>query len=51
MNRSSLKQRLVEGPLTYEFTLALEGLGPQYMILEVSWDGLWTLFFWALAIS
>ena len=26
----------------------LEGLWPHYMVVEVCWDGLWTLFFWAL---
>jgi hypothetical protein len=29
----------------------LQGSWPHYMILEVCWDGLWTLFFWALTIS
>jgi hypothetical protein len=29
----------------------LEGPWPHYTILEVCWDGLWTLFFWALTIS
>jgi hypothetical protein len=29
----------------------LEGPWPHYMSLEVCWDGLWTLFFWALTIS
>ena len=29
----------------------LEDLWPHYMIVEVCWDGLWTLFFWALTIS
>ena len=29
----------------------LEGLWPQYMILEVSWDGLLDIFFWSPTIS
>ena len=33
------------------FHTTLEGPGPHYMILEVSWDGLWTLICWALTIS
>ena len=28
---------------TYDSTLTLEGPWPHYIILEVSWDGLWTL--------
>ena len=40
MNRNSLIQCLAEGPVTYDFTLHLV---PHYMILEESWDGLWTL--------
>ena len=34
MNRNVLKWHLVEGPITFVFTLHL----------EVSWDGLWTLY-------
>ena len=48
INRISLKYHLVEGLVTYGFTLhlrVLEGPWPQEMILKVSWDGLWTLSF------
>ena len=45
MNRNLLKQHLVEGPVTYDFTLHLRVRDHTYMILEVSWDGLWTLPF------
>ena len=44
MNRNSLKENLVEGPVTYDFTLHYSPW-PHCMILEVSWDGLWTLSF------
>ena len=29
----------------------LEDMWPHYMVLGVTWDNLWTLFFWALTIS
>ena len=29
----------------------LESPWPHYMILKVCWDGLWTIFFWALTIA
>ena len=38
MNQHLLKQHLVEGLVKYDFTL-------HYMVLEVCWDGLWTLSF------
>ena len=45
MNRNSLKEHLVEGPITWLHT-TLEGPWPHYMILKVCWDdGLWTLSF------
>jgi hypothetical protein len=28
----------------------LEGPWPHYMVVEVCWDGVWTLFFWAFTI-
>ena len=31
--------------VTYDFTLHLRNMWPHYMILEVRWDGLWTLSF------
>ena len=43
--RTRLNKKFIEiacgwGPVTYDFTL---GLWPHCMILEVIWDGLWTL--------
>ena len=43
--RHPLKWRLVEGPVTYDFTLHLRVRDHASMILEVAWDGLWTLSF------
>ena len=42
------KKKLIEiafdrWPVTYDFTLHFENPRPHYMILKVSWDGLWTL--------
>ena len=46
MNKKSLEYHMVEGPVTYDFTLYLvEGPWSHYMIMEVHWDGLWTLSF------
>jgi hypothetical protein len=46
VNRNSLKHHLVEGPVTYDFTLHLRVRDHKYyMILEVRWDNLWTLSF------
>ena len=48
MNRNSLKQHMVEGPvLTYDFTLhsRVRDHTITYMSLEVCWDSLWTLSF------
>ena len=42
MNRSSLKQHMVEGPVTCDFTLHSMTRDHTGMILELSWDGLWT---------
>ena len=43
MNRNFLKQHLVEGPVTYNFTLHLRMRDHNYMRSAVCWDGLWTL--------
>ena len=52
MNRNSFKWHLIEGPVTYGFALHLRVRDhTTYMSLEVCWDGLWTLSFWALTIS
>ena len=46
VNRHSLKEHLVEGPVTHGFTLHFRIRDPpHYMSSEVCWDGLWTLFF------
>ena len=37
MNKNSLKLHLVEGPVTYDFTLHFEGPWLHYVILEVPW--------------
>ena len=39
------------GPNHIWFHTTLEGPWPHFMMLEVCWDGLWTLFTWALTIS
>jgi len=39
------RKYLIEGPITYDFTLHLRVHDHTYMILEVSWDGLGTLSF------
>jgi hypothetical protein len=38
-----LKYHLVEGVVTYDSILHSRACDPHYMILEVSWNGLWTL--------
>ena len=47
MNRNSSKQHLVEGPVTYDFTLHLRGCDRVGDILGQPLD----TFFWALTIS
>jgi hypothetical protein len=42
---NSLKRHLVEGPVTYDFTLTLQDPWLHCMIWEVSWHGLRTLSF------
>ena len=44
MNKNSLKYHSVEGVITLWLHTTLEGPWPHYMILEVSWDVLCTLF-------
>ena len=45
MNKNALKWHLVEGP-TFDFTLHLRVRDHMHdMILEVCWDGHWTLSF------
>ena len=44
VNWNSLWQQSVEGAITYDFiTPTFGGMWPHYMILEVPFDGLWTL--------
>ena len=45
MNRIPLKRHLIKGAVKYDFTLHFDGSRLNYMVLEVSWDSLWTLSF------
>ena len=48
--RNSLEMAFGWGPGHIWLHTTLEGPWPQYMMLEVSWDGLWTLSFGAFTI-
>ena len=45
MNRNSLKEQLVEGLITYDFTVHLRVRDHTTCFWRVCWDGLWTLSF------
>ena len=50
MNKISLKWHLVEGMVTYDFTLHLRVRDQHYMIVEVCLGRPLDTFFWALTI-
>ena len=51
VNRNSLKWHLVEGPVTYDFTLHSRARDQHYMIVEVCLGRPSDTFFWDLTIS